>query len=85
MGTCTCIAVDFEMEVVGPGGRRSRVWDTRLFRADEEIEARAFLAERKGILLSAISRRMAVVEARWFHVEWLTDAGRLLCESEGYL
>jgi hypothetical protein len=85
MGTCTRIAVDFEMEVVEPNGRRRVVWDTRLFREDEEREARAFLAERQGTLTAAISKRMALLAGRRFRVEWVTDGGRVLCESEGHL
>ena len=85
MGTCTRIAVDFEMMVPGPNGRQTKVWDTRLFRDDEEKEARAFLAEKQGRLIAAISKRMAVIDGHRFRVEWVTDAGRVLCESEGYV
>ena len=84
MGACTCIAVDFQMELVD-GHRRRWVWETRLFRAHEEAEARAFLAEKQRSVTSAISKRMALVEGNRFQVEWVTDGGRVLCESEGYL
>jgi hypothetical protein len=83
MGTCTAIAVDFDTKRVDRNGQR--VWDTRLFRPDEEEAARAFFAEMQKSVTSAISKRMALIEGHRFRVEWVTDAGGVLCESEGQL
>ena len=83
MGTCTCIAVDFDTRRIDRNGKQ--VWDTRVFRVDEETEARAFLAEKQRTVTSVISKRMAHVEGHRFRVEWVADTGRVLCESEGYL
>jgi hypothetical protein len=78
---CTLIAVDFDTQV--PNGKGGTIWDSRLFRTDQEHDARAFLAEKQRTCIAAISKRMARVEGDWFRVEWVADGGRIVCESEG--
>ena len=82
MRACTLIAVDFDTRRVDRNG--GAIWESELFAVNAEADARAFLAAKRRTVLAVISKRVVSEDGRWFRVEWVSDTGRVLCESEGY-
>lgn len=79
--SCVALAVDFDTKVPDLNGKI--IWNSKNFSPEEEGEARTFLAEMLLTTIAVFSRRMLTVSGRHFHAEWVTDEGRVICESGG--